>query len=283
MKNLSIEMTDSLLENVATLAHCWKLTRRDGVIMGFTDHTTNIQIEAITYHASSGFTPSAIASNSSLKVDNLTVEGMLDNEHIHEEDILAGAYDYAEIDFFQVDYTNISAGILHLKTGWIGEIRLASGHFHAQLRGLTQHLNAHAGALYSPSCRAQFGDARCSIDLEAYTSTGTITGVVSRSIVIDASRSEETGTFHFGTLTFTSGANINIKSDIRRHDLAGNFLLLLPLPYDANVGDNYVLTRGCDKQFSTCHSTFHNAANFRGEPHVPGTDALLTTAGTLRG
>jgi hypothetical protein len=34
------------------------------------------------------------------------------------------------------------------------------------------------------------------------------------------------------------------------------------------------IREGCDKLFATCVSRFANAANFRGEPHVPGNDLL---------
>jgi hypothetical protein len=38
------------------------------------------------------------------------------------------------------------------------------------------------------------------------------------------------------------------------------------------------LTPGCDKRLSTCAERFGNARMFGGEPHVPGTDALLRYA-----
>jgi uncharacterized phage protein (TIGR02218 family) len=34
----------------------------------------------------------------------------------------------------------------------------------------------------------------------------------------------------------------------------------------------------CDKQFSTCKAKFDNVANFRGFPHVPGNDFMLSVA-----
>ena len=280
MKDTPSTITEKLQSPVSTLAHCWKVTRRDGFITGFTDHDHDVSVNGITYHAESGFTPSAIANNHALKVDNLTVEGVLDHAHISEEDLLAGAYDYAEITVFQVDYTMPDAGLLHLKTGWIGEVKVESGRFIAQLRGLTQHLNAHAGKLYSPICRAQLGDVQCGLTLTAYTSSGSITSVNSRSTISDSARSEISRTFQHGKITFTSGKNMGIISEIRKHDAHGNFTLLLALPYDCEVGDNYSISQGCDRQFYTCTTRYNNAVNFRGEPHVPGTDALLTTAST---
>lgn len=39
------------------------------------------------------------------------------------------------------------------------------------------------------------------------------------------------------------------------------------------------LTQGCDKQLATCRDRFANAANFRGEAHLPGNDLLTRYPG----
>jgi len=57
--------------------------------------------------------------------------------------------------------------------------------------------------------------------------------------------------------------------------------LSLPMGKSIQVGDTFDIIAGCDKTRETCHSKFNNIINFRGEPDVPGTDKLLTTAGTL--
>ncbi len=55
---------------------------------------------------------------------------------------------------------------------------------------------------------------------------------------------------------------------------------VMPMPYAIMVGDSYSVVAGCDKIFSTCAGRFDNAVNFRGEPHVPGTDRILETSAT---
>lgn len=280
MKSLSPTVTSMLNAEVSTLAHCWKITRRDGGVVGFTDHNQSLTVEGILYHAQSGFTPSAIASNALLKADNLSVEGLLDSDHISEAAIVAGEYDNALMDVFQVDYTQPDAGVLHLKTGWIGSIQLQSGKFVAQLRGLTQILNNHVGTLYAPRCRAQLGDAQCGVDMSSRNVTSSVTHVTSRTVFTDSSRSEPENTFHFGTLTWLTGDNQGQVSEIRRYSEGGTFTLLLPLAHDIQIGDSFRAAHGCDRYFSTCCERFNNAVNFRGEPHVSGMDALYTTAST---
>ena len=39
------------------------------------------------------------------------------------------------------------------------------------------------------------------------------------------------------------------------------------------------LIEGCDKSLATCAARFGNAANFRGEPYLPGMDLLTRYPG----
>ena len=217
MKQISAALAAHLAGEVTTLATCWKLTRRDGTVMGFTDHDENITFEAVSYQAATGFTPSAIASSASLSVDNLDVEGMLSAGTIEEDDVMAGRYDFAQIEIFQVNYKDTTQGALAMRCGWLGEISLQKQHFVAEVRGLTQKLSQTIGELYSPSCRASFGDGRCKVNLAAYTVTGAIDSVAGSQQFIDAARSEATGRFGFGVITFTSGANAGLSMEVKEH------------------------------------------------------------------
>jgi uncharacterized phage protein (TIGR02218 family) len=42
------------------------------------------------------------------------------------------------------------------------------------------------------------------------------------------------------------------------------------------IGDAFVVTAGCDKHLSTCRDRFANAINFRGFPHIPGNDFVVS-------
>src|SRR5689334_1617602 len=102
MKQISPALASHLAGEVTTLASCWKLTRRDSIMQGYTDHDRDIVFSGVTYKAATGFTPSAVENNASLGVDNLDIEGMLSSGDIVEIDILAGKYDFAAIEIFQV-------------------------------------------------------------------------------------------------------------------------------------------------------------------------------------
>ncbi len=283
MKTISTPLANHLLGETTTLASCWKLTRRDATILGFTDHDKDIVFESVTYKAATGFTPSAIENNSSLGVDNLDIEGMLSDSVIAESDILAGKYDFAEIEIFQVNYNDLTQGALKLRRGWLGEVSLHKHQFVAEVRGLAQRLSQTIGELFSPSCRATLGDSRCTVNLAAHTVSGSVTTVISNQQFIDSARTELSGIFSAGIVVFTSGANNGLAIEVKEYNKltsGGQILLTLPMPFPIAIGDSYTMSKGCDKTTDTCFNRFSNIANFRGEPSVPGLDKMLETAGT---
>ena len=84
--------------------------------------------------------------------------------------------------------------------------------------------------------------------------------------------------FLFGRLRFLSGANCGIASVVLA--VGGDEVSLRDRPFElVEPGTVVELREGCDKRFETCVSRFENAANFRGEPHLPGTDLLTRYPG----
>lgn len=279
MKIISSDLQNHLNGEALNLATCWKITRLDNQVMGFTDHDKDLVISSITYRADSGFTPTAISSKDNLAIGNMDIEGMLNSNYIKEKDLLAGLYDFAAIEIFMVNYQNLANGSVKLRKGWMGEVNSDNGRFTAEVRGIAQTLSQNYGNLYSPTCRAKFGDSACGINLTNYTKTGTITSTTNLSTFTDSSRNESAGYFTFGKIKFTSGNNNNISMEIKEYYSGGKFVLVMPLPYSLVAGDGYNAIAGCDKNFTTCISNFTNAKNFRGEPHLPGLDKMFETRG----
>ena len=217
MKNSNITITGE----ITTLATCWKLTLKDSTVLGFTDFGEDITYDTVLYKADSGFTPTAISSKAGLGVDNLDVEGMLQSDVISEADLMAGKYDFAEIEIFLVNYKNLSEEPLMLRSGWIGEIQITNGQFTAEIRGLTQKLSTNIGELFSPVCRANFCDSKCKLNPATWTFTGTITAVSDNRVFTDENRTEDTGYFNYGIIEFTSGDNDGLKMEIKDYDKHG--------------------------------------------------------------
>jgi len=184
-----------------TLATCWRLARRDGVALGFTDHD-----QALSF-AGTDFLPMGEGGETGARlgaqVDTGEVIGVLRSDALAEADIVAGAYDGATVEVWRVNWRDVSQRLLQ-RRATIGEIVREDGQFRAELRSGQQALNRVRGRLYAPLCDAVLGDARCTVSA---------------------------GHPDFG--------------------------------------------KGCDRQLATCRDRFGNVANFRGFPHIPGSDFVL--------
>jgi len=281
MRTISVALKAHLAGETTTVCTCWKVTREDATVFAFTDHDRDLVIDGVTYLAASGYTASNVVTHAALDVDNLTLEGLLTDDSITEDDLRAGLWDRAAIEIFLVNWADLTQGALIQRTGHLGEVTCNRGSFSAELRGLTQAYSRVIGELTSPGCRADLGDARCGVDLGPFTVTGTITAVDADLVTLsDSSRTEpgpdssSSGYFDFGLLTMTSGDNDGFSMEIKSYDV-GVFVLQLPLPYVVAVGDTYTASAGCDKALATCRDKFDNVVNFRGEPWSAGVDAVV--------
>lgn len=274
MKTLSPALAAHIAGEVTTLATCWRLERTDGWIRGFTDHDQDLVIDGLTYVASTGFLPSAIKSGSDLSVDNLDVDGFLDDDALKAADLSAGLYDGARIDIFVVNWADLSMGRVMLRRGWLGEVKRADNRFSAEVRGVANKLQQTAGKLYSRLCRTDLGSSECKVDLGPLTDVLAVTAVAAGDTFTVAT-ARPSGFYTFGTCTFLSGANAGASIEVLNH-VSQSIQLFTPLPRLIAVGNQVRLVAGCDKTIETCHARFGNVLNFRGEPHIPGNDKVFS-------
>lgn len=281
MKSLSPELAAHLAGGATTLCHCWKLTRRDGVAVGFTDHDRDLAFGGMTFEAAAGFTASAVETSTGLAVDNLDVLGALASDRLNDGDLAAGLYDDADIEIWRVNWQAVDERVL-MRKGNLGEVSRGTTGFAAEVRGLAHRLNQPVGRLFQFTCDADLGDARCGLDIGTLTATGTILAVEeNRIFTVSGIESFAEGWFERGRLGFTSGANAGAGMEVKLHTSApGGALVELwqPMARDVAAGDTFALTAGCDKFFSTCREKFSNVVNFRGFPHMPGNDFVVSYA-----
>lgn len=168
-RTITPAMQTHLNSEVTSLATCWELTRRDGVVMYFTDHDLDIEFGGNTYLAASGFTRSAIEETSALSVDNMELIGLIDSETITVDDVRGGKYDYAQIDCFMVNHEDPDAfSSIKMRTGFLGQVSVSprTSAFIADFRGLLQNYSQRIGSIYQATCRVDLGDSKCSINLD---------------------------------------------------------------------------------------------------------------------
>lgn len=191
MKSVSAGLLAHIASESSTLATCWRITRQDAQVFTFTDHDADIVYGGLTYAAATGYAHSDVSDTDGLAVDNLEVSGVLTSPSITEDDLGAGLWDYAEVEIFEVNYSDLTQGALILRTGTLGEVTTERGQFRAEIRGLTQALQKTVGQVDSAGCRARFGDTRCGVSLGGYTVTGTIDSVHDDGVTLyDSARTE---------------------------------------------------------------------------------------------
>ncbi len=279
MKALPPALQARLSSGVTNLCHCWRVTRTDGTILGFTEHDRDVTADGTTFLADTGFTASRFAQSLGLSIDNMEAAGAFSSAGITESDLLAGRYDDAAVDMLLVDWSDPGTYVL-LGTGNLGEVKREGLAFSAELRSLAHRLNQKIGASYSRTCEAQLGDARCKVDLTQPTLRSAFTasaGTAGRVIVAAGLSGFAPDWFTAGTLTFSSGADAGIVFEVKSHRRTSGvdqLELWLPPPFPMAAGDAGTVVAGCRKTLAVCGSKFNNVANFRGFPHIPGSDAV---------
>ncbi len=277
MRTLPNALAAHLEGDATTTCHCWRVTRRDGVVLGFTEHDHDLRFDGTDFLAASGFQAADSEAASGLSVEAGEIAGGFSSIAISEVDVVAGRYDGAKVEVFQVNWQATDQRIL-LRVQEIGDVVRAGGAFRAELRRLTHRLDQVQGRIYGRRCDAALGDGRCKVDLghSAYRGGGTIAAVLGETrIRVTGLDGAVAGFYRYGLFRFVDGANAGHSADIEDHRKDGDDVTLslwLPPPLPLAVGDAFVVIAGCDKSFGTCGEKFANRLNFRGFPHMPGTD-----------
>jgi hypothetical protein len=203
MRTLDLGFKAHIESGATTLATCWKLTRTDAVVLGFTDHDRTLSFGGVDFVPAHGLDAGEASGRLGPQVDTAEVVGVLTSEAIAETDIAAGFYDGAAVETWRVNWRDVSQRVL-LRRATIGEIVREDGRFRAELRSGQQALNQVRGRIYGAFCDAVLGDTRCGV-----------------------------------------------------------------------AHDHPEFGLGCDRQLATCRERFDNVVNFRGLPHIPGSDFVL--------
>jgi uncharacterized phage protein (TIGR02218 family) len=270
--------------DVTRLVMCWRIVRRDGVVLGFTAHDNDILVGGQRYRSAPSLLPSAIVRSSGTSVDSIDVRGALSHAAINERDLLAGRYDLAQLFMFMVDWQLPSAGSIDLGSGRFGSVSSDGKAFRVEVRGLTDALNRPIVELTSAECRADLADKRCRVALRHFTRLSSVAFAQSGQLFEADGLSSRPDAYTYGRVRWISGANSNTDSDViattiisqTSPDVARLQITLRDDPlHDVGTGDRFEISFGCDKRYATCLGRFGNQLNFRGEPFVPGVDALM--------
>jgi uncharacterized phage protein (TIGR02218 family) len=282
-------MLSHLGGNATTLCTCWKVARRDGQVLGFTDHDRDLSIDIsdgdglVTYKASTGYARSAVSQSSTLETDSLEVNSFLSSTAITEEDIRAGRYDQATVTIFLVNHQDTftlgvpSMGRIPLKKGYTATLGRKGQMLVVELLGLLKAFDREILRTVQPLCNADFGDARCTVVPSQIA--GTVAAVTSsREFLANVGFTGTAINMANGRVIWGVGAaNYGEKSVIKSYDAGTRVMkLFLPAPVLPVVGDTFMAAHGCRKTVADCRDRHSNIINFRGFPLTPTTDTMLS-------
>lgn len=260
---------------MTTLCTCWRITRRDTTVEGYTDHDADLVVGGVTYVSAAGYAPSAIERGSSMQADNQDVVGIIDSDNLTASDLLSGAYDGARVEVLLVDWQALAVST-KLLVGHFGAVKVVDNQYTVSLHSIEAELSKPIGRTFGLRCDAELGDTRCGYSLTA--DAGEVdTVTTSRRVWTDTGRSEADDYYTGGKVEWLTGANAGRVMDVKRYTLATQTIELFePMASDILAGDTYEISRGCDKAFETCRDTFDNVLNFRGFPYIPGVSDLIS-------
>ena len=256
------------LEGVATF---WRVRRRDGVTLGLTSHDRDLWFDGIVHRAAPGMLPSAIRRTADLAPDSAEVQGALTHDSIPAADLASGRFDGAAVEIGVVDWENLDRAVLY--RGAIGAISEQAGSFTAELSSAKAELERDLVPRTSPTCRAWFCGPGCTLSLARFTHEAALVSVdlAANSVAFAGAPTAEA--MRDGSLRWLDGPHAGLTMEVLSAG-AGGLVLDVELDPALAPGARALLREGCDHTVQTCAQRFGNAANFQGEPFLPGNDLI---------
>ncbi|MEI9964535.1 MAG: DUF2163 domain-containing protein [Caulobacteraceae bacterium] len=170
MRQVPDDLAARIESGAASLCTAWILTRRDGTVLGFTDHDRDMVVQGVACQAASGWTAGAAGAELGFSPGSASAQGALDSAAIDEADIARGLYDGATICAWRADWTAPEL-CMRLWAGTINRLVRQGAGFTAEIDGPMAALDRTAGRTYGRLCDASLGDDRCKADVSEPPST----------------------------------------------------------------------------------------------------------------
>lgn len=274
-------------------------------VVAFTTNTRNTTLpghSGVTFYSAPAVTPT-IVEQSLDEASQLEMTGVYTSTGFAQSDVIAGKWNFAEIEVFSYCWDNTDLGeLLHFK-GNLGEVKDFQTYFTCEGRGLIGKLSQEVEKVTSRLCRVkEFRDTECghnsatvTWDSVSYNVTQTgktgvpTAGGLTESIVFDTSTFSGTvpgsgdintygERFVNGKITCTAvGSNVGVSREISSAVESGSghpymtVHLKRPFPYGL-VTSTYTLTMGCNRTIEDC-MTYVNITRRRAEDFIPGLEA----------
>jgi len=255
-----------------TVAIWWRVLRRDGIALGFTTHDRDLWFDGLLHRAAPGMVPSSIRRTADLEPDSAEVDGSLSHDAIAEADLIAGRFDGACVTIGLVDWQSLETEVLY--HGSLGTVSGEAGRFNAELVSRKAELAIDRMPRTSPTCRAVFCGPGCGLSAARFTHEAVVLSSAPENGQVTVASTAPDHALAGGRLRWLDGAQAGLACGIAG---AADGVLTLDDTIAPGLppGTRIELREGCDRTLATCANRFGNAANFQGEPFLPGNDLVV--------
>jgi uncharacterized phage protein (TIGR02218 family) len=260
---------------------CIRIVPLVGAAIYLTDHIRDLTLSGNLYRSDAGYEFSGNATESSMTPGTFDLEGIIDLAGISRAAIASGFLDNAKLFIFATQWNTPIVDQEPISKGILGRTTLKDDRYSVEVMSMIDALNQPIGKTYGATCPKKFGGqeyAGCKKVVAA--STGTVTSITDRYIFRDSARTEAADYFGAGSIVWTTGANVGLKSqEVKAYAADGTIELYETFFYIVAIGDAYTLNPGCRKRADEdCRDKWNNILNFGGFTRVP-TGNTYTTRG----
>lgn len=252
--------------------------------IGFTDRRGGLVAVpgypgGLVFKHTSGLSVSKLQHPSDVEPSNVEADIFIKDSSIKETDIEAGVWDHAAFTLFITNGDDLRMGQIIYQTGFFGKFEQTGSRYRVELRGINEALAQTIGRVTEELCDADYGDARCGLNLVARGEihTGTLTSVTNQFTFRDTGRSEGAEYFDNGRGQWLTGLNAGFPFHVDTWtNTTKEFKLRSAAPFLPVIGDTYTVNRGCKKRKVPDCLDRLNVINFRGTPDVPTQSEFIT-------
>ncbi len=261
----------------------WRLQRRDGVTLLFTDQNEPVTHRGRTYDVGGAWSASNRRGESEER--SVGVKVALSSAKITPQDLAAGRYRGARLFETLLGKYPWTAPIEE-NVYIFGTNSHDSDSLEVDFGSLSSMLARNAGRIITVGCPLSYGGDECLVDLTPNTLDDVRVGSTIQdprrkfnANTADVSVSYADDYFGRGQLTVLSGLNAGLVGQVKSYTSATRtFELEEAMPFNFATNDTFLVTPGCRKRYVLdCIVKNSNGENNGGEPFMPGTDKSLST------
>lgn len=222
-------------------------------------------------------------SNDINEVDNTELHGTFTDEV--ERLLIAGKFLSAKITIYRLAYLMKPLAAEIVSYGTLGRVDYqadSSGYRKLEWNGIDDYLATHQNAVYSLTCRNDFGDDRCQMPF-IWEGPYVIAEVDDARLRVRVTGPTHVDPFYYslGVMRGDTGDNMGATLEVEEWEptVDGGWVnLSFATPYNMDIGDQISLRQDCNKYSVTCIA-YNNMINFNGEHLMPVQDAGLMAPG----